>query len=122
MLTRERFLDKLNTHLDRREWRGALSWCEQAIVTFAQQPRPRDEDSMPVTQLPLSSDVLDTLDSHGVTTIGQLRAWIQENATYYLGTGRPYETICRALIAFDERMRGIGPHGQGSAAPVRSQH
>ncbi|TXH54403.1 MAG: hypothetical protein E6Q97_11070 [Desulfurellales bacterium] len=122
MLTRERFLHKLNTHLDRREFRAALSWCEQGIYTLANQPAHREDDSMPVTQLPLSADILDTLDLHGVTTIGQLRAWLQENASYYLGTGKPYETVCRAVVAFDERARrGMGPHGQGSAAGIRSQ-
>lgn len=121
MLTRERFLDRLNLLLDRREFRAAISWCEQAIATLWQQPVPRDDDSLPVAQLPLSQDVIDTLDAHGVATVGQLRTELQSNAAYYLGTGKPYEQACRALISFDERISRIGPHGQGAATTIRPQ-
>lgn len=129
MLTTERFLEKLTYHLDRREFKAALSWCEQGILTLAAQPAPKPTDDFPLAQLPLSQQIIDQLDAHGVTTISQLRAALKagDDTLYFLGRGKNLQSVKLTLIEYDSRIKGLTIHGQGKATPYappafRSQH
>lgn len=127
MLTTEAFMEKLQRHLERREFKAALSWCEQGILTLAAQPAPKPTDDFPLAQLPLSQQIIDSLDTHGVRTISHLRDALKlgDDSLFFLGRGKNLQAVKLALIEYDARTKGLTIHGQGKATPppaFRSQH
>lgn len=109
------FLEKLRYYITRRQWKSAVSWCEQGIVSLAQQEeQPPDPfaDPHPVADLQINGKSLADLDKHGIVTIGQLRRSLRmgDDKVWYLGTGARLEEIKRALVLYEEveRQRANG--------------